>query len=142
MDKRVKKKRPLNYRFIEPLEDDYQEISEYNNLVLDHEEFNDNYYVNGKRYKVKNADVIVPEENGKKISFELVFETTELPFAESIGTSLDLEKDQIKNYGRMICLFLSTNKMVHVSTRLLIFGITPFIIMAQQITTNSICIRK
>ena len=30
---------PLNYRFIEPLEDDYQEISEYNNLVLDHEEF-------------------------------------------------------------------------------------------------------
>ena len=83
---------PLNYRFIEPLEDDYQEISEYNNLVLDHEEFNDNYYVNGKRYKVKNADVIVPEENGKKISFELVFETTELPFAESIGTSIDLEK--------------------------------------------------
>lgn len=83
---------PLNYRFIEPLEDDYQEISEYNNLVLDHEEFNDNYYVNGKRYKVKNADVIVPEENGKKISFELVFETTEIPFAESIGTSLDLEK--------------------------------------------------
>ena len=83
---------PLNYRFIEPLEDDYQEISEYNNLVLDHEGFNDNYYVNGKRYKVKNADVIVPEENGKKISFELVFETTELPFAESIGTSIDLEK--------------------------------------------------
>ena len=87
---------PLNYRFIEPLEDDYQEVSEYNNLVLDHEEFNDNYYVNGKQYKVKNTDVIVPEENGKKINFDLVFETTEIPLAEIIATSIDLEKRQDK----------------------------------------------
>ena len=71
-----------------------------------------------------------------------MFETTELPFAESIGTSLDLENDQIKNYGRMICLFRSMNKMVHVSTRLLTFGITPFIITALQITTNLICIKS
>ena len=67
MDKRVKKKRPLNYRFIEPLEDDYQEISEYNNLVLDHEEFNDNYYVNGKRYKVKTLTLSYQKKMARKL---------------------------------------------------------------------------
>ena len=41
---------PLNYRFIQPTGKDYQEIDEYNNLVFNHEPFNDNY-VNGKQYQ-------------------------------------------------------------------------------------------
>lgn len=83
---------PLNYRFIQPTEDDYQEIDEYNVLVFNHEPFNDNHYVNGRQYQVMCSDVIVPEENGRKINFSIKFETVELPFAESIGTSLELEK--------------------------------------------------
>lgn len=88
----LRRSRDLNYRFIQPLEDDYQEIDDYNNLVLNHEPFNDNYYVNGRQYQVICSDVISPEENRKKINFSLKFETAEIPFAESIGTSLDLEK--------------------------------------------------
>ena len=79
-----------NYRFIQPTGKDYQEIDEYNNL-FNHEPFNDNYYVNGKQYQVMCSDVVVPEENGRKINFSIKFETVELPFAESIGTSLALE---------------------------------------------------
>ena len=41
---------PLNYRFVQPTEDDYQEIDEYNVLVFNHEPFNDNHYVNGRQY--------------------------------------------------------------------------------------------
>ena len=33
----LRRSRDLNYRFIQPLEDDYQEIDDYNNLVLNHE---------------------------------------------------------------------------------------------------------
>lgn len=83
---------PLNYRFVQPTEDDYQEIDEYNVLVFNHEPFNDNHYVNGRQYQVMCSDVVVPEENGRKINFSIKFETVELPFAESIGTSLELEK--------------------------------------------------
>ena len=49
------------------------------------------------------SDVVVPEENGRKINFSIKFETVELPFAESIGTSLELEKRPDRNYGPMIC---------------------------------------
>ena len=83
---------PLNYRFVQPTEDDYQEIDEYNVLVFNHEPFNDNHYVNGRQYQVMCSDVVVPEENDRKINFSIKFETVELPFAESIGTSLELEK--------------------------------------------------
>ena len=83
---------PLNYRFIQPTKDDYQDIDEYNNLVLNHEPFNNNYYVNGRQYQVICNGVIEPKEVGRKIQFSLDFETDELPFAESIGTSLELEK--------------------------------------------------
>ena len=83
---------PLNYRFVQPTEDDYQEIDEYNVLVFNHEPFNDNHYVNGRQYQVMCSDVVVPEENGRKINFSIKFETVELPFVESIGTSLELEK--------------------------------------------------
>lgn len=87
----LRKRKPRNYRFIEPIEDDYQEIDDYNNPIYDHEEFSDDYYVSGKQYQVKISAPIVPEQKGKTIHFELEFETVEIPFAESIGTSIQLE---------------------------------------------------
>ena len=72
-------------------------------FLFNHEPFNDNHYVNGRQYQVMCSDVVVPEENGRKINFSIKFETVELPFAESIGTSLELENDLTENYGRMIC---------------------------------------
>ena len=81
----LRKRKPKNYRFIEPTEEDYD------NPIYDHDEFGDDYYVSGKQYQVKCSAPIVPEQKGRYIHFELEFETEEIPFAESIGTSLDLE---------------------------------------------------
>ncbi|MFM0831975.1 phage tail family protein [Staphylococcus epidermidis] len=82
---------PQNYRFIQPTEDDFQSYDDYDNPIYDHNMMNDNYYTSGKQYQVKCSSVITPENKGKLINFDLVFETIEIPFAESIGTSLELE---------------------------------------------------
>lgn len=88
----LRRSKKRNYRFIEPIADDYQEVDEYNNLRYDHDGYNDDYFVNGRRYQVKYVNTIVPSQKGTIVNFTLEFETAELPFAESIGTSLDLEK--------------------------------------------------
>ncbi|ARM67876.1 phage tail domain-containing protein [Staphylococcus caprae] len=88
----LRKRKPKNYRFIEPTEDDFQEYDEYGNAIYDHDKFSDDYYVSGKQYLVKCSAPIIPEQKGRYIHFELEFETEEIPFSESIGTSLDLEK--------------------------------------------------
>src|SRR5690606_16457912 len=55
----------------------------------------DNQYVSGKRYKVRLAS---PFEIDQQLEYgfgELRFETTDLPFAESIGTTADIDRDGI-----------------------------------------------
>ena len=55
----------------------------------------DNQYVSGKRYKVRLAN---PFEIDQQLEYgfgELRFETTDLPFAESIGTTADIDRDGI-----------------------------------------------
>ncbi|SDJ19745.1 phage tail domain-containing protein [Natribacillus halophilus] len=53
----------------------------------------DNVFVGGKRYLVRPASSFVFEQEELHGFTEVEFETTELPFAESIGTSLELESD-------------------------------------------------
>src|SRR5699024_3918969 len=52
----------------------------------------DNKFVGGKRYKVRLTNAIELEQMLTVGEGELVFETTELPFAESIGTTADIDK--------------------------------------------------
>ena len=55
----------------------------------------DNQYVSGKRYKVRLAN---PFEIDQQLEYgfgELRFETTDLPFSESIGTTADIDRDGI-----------------------------------------------
>ncbi|REI04073.1 phage tail family protein [Staphylococcus felis] len=81
----------LSYRFRDTTSDDYQEIDS-NGFFKSDNPNNENYHVSGKRYLVKLANVIQPKQSRLKGNIELVFETTSLPFAESIGRSTDLEK--------------------------------------------------
>src|SRR5699024_8777705 len=55
----------------------------------------DNFFVGGKRYKVRLASSFDIEQVYRYGFGELVFETTDLPFAESIGTTLDIEGNGI-----------------------------------------------
>jgi len=55
----------------------------------------DNLFVGGKRYKVRLASSFDIEQVYRYGFGELVFETTDLPFAESIGTTADIDREGI-----------------------------------------------
>ncbi|QKQ05994.1 phage tail family protein [Staphylococcus saprophyticus] len=91
-----RRKNVQNYSFIQPTENDYQALDYYDEPIYPDNASNYEVYVSGKRYDVKCNGVISPQQNGKTVNFTIEFETGESPFAESIGTSLDLEKDTNK----------------------------------------------
>lgn len=55
----------------------------------------DNKYVGGKRYKVRLSSEFDVEQMFKYGFGEILFETTDLPFAESIGTTADIQRNGI-----------------------------------------------
>src|SRR5690606_21346591 len=57
----------------------------------------DNLFVGGKRNKVRLASSFDIEQVYRYGFGELVFETTDLPFAESIGTTQDIEGNGINS---------------------------------------------
>src|SRR5699024_9741459 len=57
----------------------------------------DDRYVGGKRYLVRLSNVIDLDQQRTYGFGEMVFETTELPFAESIGTSADIDRGGINS---------------------------------------------
>src|SRR5699024_6177887 len=59
------------------------------------DESTENKYIGGKRYKVRIANVIELDQSLTFGEGELGFETTELPFAESIGTSADIDNPEL-----------------------------------------------
>lgn len=91
-----RRKNVQNYEFIQPTENDYQPLDYYNQPIYPNNASNYEVYVSGKRYQVKCTGVISPQQQGNKVTFDIEFETEELPFAESIGTSLDLENNTNK----------------------------------------------
>lgn len=63
--------------------------------MMDHE--TNNRYANGKQYLVRLQNSFSIDQIQKDGEGELVFETTELPFAESIGTTADIDADGLDN---------------------------------------------
>ena len=57
----------------------------------------DDVYVGGKRYLVRLSNVIDLDQRRTYGFGEMTFETTELPFAESIGTSADIDRGGINS---------------------------------------------
>ncbi|HGZ7661508.1 TPA: phage tail domain-containing protein, partial [Staphylococcus aureus] len=90
----IRRKEELNYRFTQPISDDYVKLDKNNFPDYEYSRHDQQIYVNGKQYKVIFNGVINPKQKGNKVSFELKFETTELPYGESIGTSLELEENK------------------------------------------------
>ncbi|MDA3754973.1 phage tail domain-containing protein, partial [Staphylococcus aureus] len=85
----IRRKEELNYRFTQPTSEDYVKLDKNNFPDYEYSRHDQQIYVNGKQYKVIFSGVINPKQKGNKVSFELKFETTELPYGESIGTSLE-----------------------------------------------------
>lgn len=81
-----------NYKFKDTLASDYQAVDENGKPIYD--QYVDEF-VSAKRYLVKLSNVITPSQKQFKGNVELEFETVELPFSESIGTSLQLEKKKL-----------------------------------------------
>lgn len=55
----------------------------------------DNLFIGGKRYKVQLSSTFDADQQFKYGFGELQFETTDLPFAESIGKSSDIQRDGV-----------------------------------------------
>src|SRR5690625_2425617 len=68
---------------------------------------NDYFYISeryqkGKRYKVKVTESFIPERHNKWVSsLDIPLEIVGLPFAESIGTTLDIEENGISANDEM-----------------------------------------
>src|SRR5699024_5726148 len=79
----------------------------------------DNKFVGGKRYKVRLTNTPELEQMLTVGEGEMVFETTELPFAESIGTTADIDKhgllysQELWSYGMGLSYDEETHKYTH-----------------------------
>ena len=79
----------------------------------------DDEYVGGKRYLVRLSDVIDFDQQRTYGFGEMVFETTELPFAESFGTTADIDKhgllysQELWSYGMGLSYDEETHKYTH-----------------------------
>ena len=79
---------------------------------------------------------------GRYIHFELEFETEEIPFAESIGTSLDLEKRPDKElWSNDMDIPFDENDVTD-NTHLLMSGTIVFIITVTSRTMSISCIKS
>jgi len=97
----------------------------------------DNYFVGGKRYKVRSVGGITVDQTGRYGFGEITLETTDLPFAESIGTSSDIDRDGINavsaqwGYGMGLITVDSSLKYTHDTRTFRIYnagnvGVHPF----------------
>src|SRR5699024_2851207 len=79
----------------------------------------DNKFVGSKRYKVRLTNTLELEQMLTVGEGEMVFETTELPFAESIGTTADIDKNgllysqELWSYGMGLSYDEETHKYTH-----------------------------
>lgn len=93
----MRKKERASYRFIEPIESDYQEVTANGNPVQEQSIHDKDVFVDGKRYQVKLVGTLNPQQNDDSVNLEIEFETAEIPFGESLGTSLELERNEKKS---------------------------------------------
>src|SRR5699024_7574291 len=92
------------------------------------DESTENEYVGGKRYKVRIANVIELDQSLTFGEGDLEFETTELPFAESIGTTADITgnvlnySDQLWRYGMGLLYDEDSHKYIHATKQFRIYN--------------------
>src|SRR5690625_3423422 len=88
----------------------------------------DNFFVGGKRYKVRLSGSFDIEQTREYGFGELVFETTDLPFSESIGTTADIEREGLSavqarwGFGMGLQAVDETLKYEHSTTAFRIFN--------------------
>src|SRR5699024_4879147 len=88
----------------------------------------DDEYIGGKRYLVRLSNVINLDQQRTYGFGEMVFETTELPFAESIGTTADISgyklkySDEIWSYGMGLLYDEDSHRYIHAGTEFRIYN--------------------
>src|SRR5690606_5928870 len=88
----------------------------------------ENKYVGGKRYKVRLAGDFDTEQMYQYGFGEMVFETTDLPFAESIGTTQDIQRngvsanDELWGFGMGLIADDDSLKYTHTGTTFRIYN--------------------
>src|SRR5699024_4325774 len=88
----------------------------------------DNKFVGGKRYKVRLTNTIELEQMLTVGEGELVFETTELPYAESIGTTADITgnvlkySDELWSYGMGLLYDEDSHKYIYATKQFRIYN--------------------
>src|SRR5699024_3027405 len=88
----------------------------------------DNMFAGGKRYKVRMASAFDIEQLFTYGMGEIPFETVGLPYAESIGTTADIDKyglrhsDELWSYGMGLSYDEETHKYSHSSRNFKVFN--------------------
>src|SRR5699024_3670891 len=100
------------------------------------DEINDDLYVGGKRYLVRVTDSFEFDQQFRYGFGEMVLETTDLPFAESIGTTQDIEENgllysqELWSYGMGLLYEDDAQKYTHTAKEFVIYnagiGVHPF----------------
>ncbi|WP_260677833.1 MULTISPECIES: phage tail family protein [Staphylococcus] len=90
----LRKSKKDNYIFKDTVASEYQIVDKNQNPVYQN---NTDQFVTAKRYLVKLTNILNPTQKNYTGNVQLEFETTKLPFAESIGTSLELHQQFISD---------------------------------------------
>ena len=83
-----------SYRFKDTIKEDYQAIRDNGDPLYDNEQ---DAYISGNQYYVKLVNVLNPSQKNNKCNIVFEFETVELPFAQSTGTSMQLHHNEVNN---------------------------------------------
>ena len=120
----IYKERPIELKFLLKANDtqSYRLLRDELYAVVDEIEYVSETYQIGKRYKVKVDESYIPEryENNQRFAeVEVNCVTTQLPFAESIGTTQDIDKNGLRysqelwSYGMGLSYESSSQKYQH-----------------------------
>ena len=122
----IYKERPIELKFLLKANDtqSYRLLRDELYAVIDVIEYVSETYQIGKRYKVKVDESYIPEryENNQRFAeVEVNCVTTQLPFAESIGTTQDIERNGLRysqelwSYGMGLLYDEESHKYTHES---------------------------
>lgn len=112
----LRRPKKLNYAFVDTTEAPRMDPQTENRLV------------GGKRYLVRLQSTFDIEQIALRGEGELIFETTELPFAESVGTTADIDRNGISaneelwGFGMGLMSVDETLTYTHTGTRFRVFN--------------------
>src|SRR5699024_317037 len=129
----IYKERPIELKFLLKANDtqDYRLLRDALYDVIDRIEYVSETYQIGKRYKVKVDESYTPEryDNNERVGeSEVNCITTDLPFAESVGTTQNIERnglrysDELWSYGMGLLYEDEAQKYTHQSMNFAIYN--------------------